>query len=330
MILEKEQWRQFVKGFHVTDGAIGFNNTRYCFVLEETKRNIHRDPPPVVRLLFVRMERPPERRCYSIDFPHFEFPRVAATTMATGAGEFLVADMDGRVIVYNDEVPEIGPEPVIIPTNPIAGIRRLKQVNGKLYAIGGYRNLLERRGAGQWQMVTGIECADANIPNLRFGFSDMDAFGPGDIYAVGGKGDVWHYNGVVWQRCVWENDESLKTVCCAGNGLVYITTVRGNIWVGRDNNWTKTSANRNTTAYNDTVWFAGKLWMAKDSGLEQLDGDTPRPAGVPPEVQLTTRHLSCAADGSLLLSAGQHGASLYNGTEWQVLFNTREFEKKQA
>ncbi len=31
-----------------------------------------------------------------------------------------------------------------------------------------------------------------------WGFDDLDGFSEQDMYAVGGAGDVWHYNGEIW------------------------------------------------------------------------------------------------------------------------------------
>jgi hypothetical protein len=56
-------------------------------------------------------------------------------------------------------------------------------------------------------------------------------------------------------------------------------------------------------------------------GKEGLD-----PADVPPFVQLTTRRLDVSADRSRLLSAGKRGASLFDGKEWQLLFDVEQLD----
>lgn len=334
MIFDTEQWNIFVKGFHVVDGAIGFENTRYCFVLEETKRNIHRDPPPMIRLLFVRMERPLERRLYSIDFTPFEFPRVAAATVDR-TPQFIIADMDGNTIVYDDAVENIQPESSGIPLRwgkqQGAALRKLKQLNHKLYALCSDRLLLQRAGYDKWNAVAGLErpaqrIADMHASNIPYGFNDMDAFNPEEMYAAGGKGDVWHFDGAAWRSCKFPSDESLKTVCCGGDGMVYITSVHGKIWRGKQDAWEQLPSGRNS-AYNDTVWFAGKLWMAHDAGLETLTDNGPAPADVDPQIHRSARRLNLSEDKSRLLSAGQHGASLFDGKEWQLLFISPEKTK---
>jgi hypothetical protein len=332
MIIDKEKWTRFVSGFGVVGGMIGFDNSRYCFILEEKERNIHRDPPPKVRLLFARMERPLERRFYSIDFSALEFPRFASA-FTGGLHEFVVCDMDGNTIVYNDVVADIGPEePGIVTTWSDEGhnatVQRLKRVNGKMYAVCRDRRILERKGGGVWTEFPGLarpaERSDKHAGNREFGFADMDAYSPGDIYAVGGRGDVWHCNGTEWRRCNFPSDDPLETVCCAGDGKVYITGNRGSLWVGKGDIWKQLSEAVFSVSFNDTVWFADKLWCSNDYALYTLENDGLQPAAVADSVQLTTRRLDVSADRSLLLSAGKHGASLFDGKQWQLLFSATE------
>ena len=72
---------------------------------------------------------------------------------------------------------------------------------------------------------------------LDFGFNDVDAFSKEDMYAVGGAGDVWHCDGQRWTQLPFPSNELLYTVCCAGDGNVYITGNMGALWVGRKDRW---------------------------------------------------------------------------------------------
>ncbi|QED70800.1 hypothetical protein FTV92_12950 [Escherichia coli] len=95
------------------------------------------------------------------------------------------------------------------------------------------RRIYKRADTGQWDKV------DAGFPVIESdtdqGFSDLDAFSDQDIYAVGGQGDVWRYDGHKWNMCGFPSNEQLSTVVCAPDGNVYIGGEGGNIWVGRKN-----------------------------------------------------------------------------------------------
>ncbi|NHZ40887.1 hypothetical protein [Massilia aquatica] len=72
----------------------------------------------------------------------------------------------------------------------------------------------------------------------------MGAFSAADMYAVGSDGDVWHFEGTAWHSCPFPTDASLETVCCAGDGLVYITEINGSVWAGRSDGWTRIATAR--------------------------------------------------------------------------------------
>ena len=334
MLMTNEQWAQHVGGFRVINAAIGFDNSRYCFLLEQKSDDIHRDTPPTIRLLFARTERPPERRFFWGDFDGYEFPRLAAGKTG-GEDEFIVADMHGNVITYNNVIAMVQAEKPEIDTRWLNGerrapVRRLKRLNGRIHAVCLDRRALERKGASNWVEFSGLERPkerlDPQVLNLDFGFADMDAFGEADVYGVGGAGDVWHFNGKTWRRCDFPSNEWLFTVCCAGDGNVYISGNMGSLWVGRGDKWKKVSSGNYSVSFNDSVWFAGKLWCVNDYALYSLGKRGLSTEGIPPFTQLTTRRLQVSADGTQMISAGNHGASLHDGKEWKVLFSGIEID----
>ncbi|NHZ42693.1 hypothetical protein [Massilia aquatica] len=65
------------------------------------------------------------------------------------------------------------------------------------------------------------------------GFQDIDGFSPEDIYAVGGKGDVWHVDGQQWTQLPFPSEMNLSSVCCAPDGVVYIGAGSGTVFKGR-------------------------------------------------------------------------------------------------
>lgn len=325
-IMSAEQWSDLVGGYKVISAAIGFDNTRYCFLLQQDTDDW--DTPPQIRMLFARMERPQENRFFWGNFNNIDLPELGSAN--TGEDEFVVADMHGKVIVYSNSLRSVELEKPGIDTRWLEGerrapVRRLKRVNGRLYAVCQDRRLLLREEASNWLEFPGLERPkerlDPKVLNLDFGFADMDAFGESDVYAVGGTGDVWHYDGKKWRRCDFPSNEWLFTVCCAGDGNVYITGNMGSLWVGRGDKWKQLSTGTYSVSFNDSVWFAGKLWCVNDYALYTLGKRGLSTEGVPPFTQLTTRRLNVSADGSQMISAGNHGASLHDGKEWRVLFS---------
>ncbi len=100
--------------------------------------------------------------------------------------------------------------------------------------------------------------------SATLGFNDMDAFSESDMYAVGGHGDVWRYDGHQWQQMGFPSNVQLATVTCAGDGNVYISGEGGSLWVGEKSTWKSIYKGASSILWNDVLWFEDKLWLASD------------------------------------------------------------------
>lgn len=74
------------------------------------------------------------------------------------------------------------------------------------------------------------------------GFEDIHGPNESNMYAVGGCGDVWHYDGEKWEWCDFPSNEQLSCVLVAPNGEVYISGEGGNLWQGKLHTWKKSTA----------------------------------------------------------------------------------------
>ena len=92
------------------------------------------------------------------------------------------------------------------------------------------------------------------------------------LAAVGGHGDVWHFDGRVWRQMGFPTNEQLATVTCAGDGNVYITSEGGSLWVGQLSTWRLLEKRGSSVLWNDVRWFDGKLWLASDYQLRVWNG----------------------------------------------------------
>lgn len=200
------------------------------------------------------------------------------------------------------------------------GVTKLKSLDGYLYACGGGRAMGKRLGKGQWQSFS------QNIPKERGenkGFDDFDGWGEDDIYAVGGMGDVWHFDGKAWQQIPFPSNYPLSAVCCGGDGQVYIAGYNG-IFMGRGNSWKRIGDISTTLPIKDMVWYEDKVWCTNDYGLWTIDEGRVARADVPAEISACAGNLS-VGDGVLLL-AGLYGAVFKENGRWQVIvhFNVME------
>ena len=122
-------------------------------------------------------------------------------------------------------------------------------------------------------------------------------------------------------------------MCCAGDGLVYISEINGTVWTGREDNWEKIAEANITAGFGpvDAFWFNGKLYLGAQQGIFTLDAsrkrvvplkdvesDAPNPTN--------SGRLDLSEDGRFLLTAGPYGACLNDGNGWRRLFSSFDFE----
>lgn len=157
------------------------------------------------------------------------------------------------------------------------------------------------------------------------GFVDVAGFSENDLYAVGGKGDVWHFNGKTWQQVSFPTNIWTRTVCCGGDGNVYVSCYEGLTFMGRENRWKKIYDGGISLGFKDMVWHEGKVWCTNDNGVWTIEnGKLARASGLPSEIYVCSGSLS-VSDGVMLM-AGLGGAAFMENDQWHNLFLRGEME----
>ncbi|UXY13674.1 hypothetical protein N8I74_10095 [Chitiniphilus purpureus] len=81
--------------------------------------------------------------------------------------------------------------------------------------------------------------------------------------------------------------------------------------------------------FKDMAWFDGRLWCGSDYGLWVLqDGKLINPPDQPAAVRNACGVIDVSPDGKVMLTASPHGASLYDGRTWTLLFSAFAFAEK--
>lgn len=190
----------------------------------------------------------------------------------------------------------------------------MKCINGYTYAVCAYRKIYKRVREGLWELF-------ADLPEITetmgMGFNDLDAFSENDMYAVGGRGDVWHYNGKLWKQLGFPTNAQLGTVTCAPDGNVYVSGEGGSLWIGRNAVWKRVHEGHSSVLWNDALWFDGKLWLSSDYQLRIWDGKEMHAPQVQGKPIPAYGHMD-VWDG-LLVVAGPDFAYGLDGLEWKQL-----------
>ncbi|ALV07673.1 hypothetical protein [Roseateles depolymerans] len=316
-------------GFNLIDCEIKDRETFYLLGREDytqrTGRRELEDAPPEGRLpkrIFVlRLNNAEGKR-----WGHMHLTGLNQSFCAmTYAPEEKILVVDSDTKVWSQNPNSNGFEPPSTTKGEggiLAGpVTRVKSFGAELWACSACRQVLKRNGPSQWELLgPPINVSDSDFRGC--GFDDFDRFSPNDVYAVGGSGEVWHFDGAVWRRCKFPSSWGISAVLCAPDGNVYIAagTV---IYRGFEDRWERLDTkDLITLPIKDLVWYEGQLWATNDYGIWTLSDHSLMPADVPSAVKVCSGNLA-VRDGVMLL-AGYGGAAYKRDGTWVVIFHDHE------
>ena len=130
---------------------------------------------------------------------------------------------DSLVLYHNSSPLTTGDREKDLDDNIIHVPLKAKTIGEHLYLAGWDRAVVRRDGINKWTLIS-KECQTPELKNIEEsyakGFQDVDGFSEEDMYAVGGKGDIWRYDGKHWYRVDVPVNVRTYSVCCAGDGFV--------------------------------------------------------------------------------------------------------------
>jgi hypothetical protein len=207
-----------------------------------------------------------------------------------------------------------GPEkPVTKEKN--AFFRNIRAINNEYtHAVGTSRRVFRREAKDKWIKLDHGLPPDAHGGDL--GFDDIDGFSDTEIYACGGKGDLWTFDGGTWSRIDLPTNAALERICCGGDGLVYILTDQKSFLVGRAQSWTILEQDVTQKVLEEMVWYNDRIYVSSGDALFQIANGVFEPCPVPPP-QRSCVHLA-SGDG-ILVVAGGNEACMFDGTGWTTI-----------
>ncbi len=311
MAMTDAEWQSAGKGFFIYDCAVRSADI-FSFLLLEAKDDAaggHK------RLLSYYPYDDAGDRLDWTTYEGFDSPKLIAS--AAPNNQALMVCLNNQVAAFGGGDDDMEQD---IPKEALFSCNGLATIDGHVYAAGSWRTVCKRMGPNAWESLIGDRNTLPLPPKVDKYFSDggfkaIAGFSEADIYCVGGKGDAWRYDGTRWHVCPVGTDMQFRSVCCAGDGLVYIGMQSGCVLRGRENDWEVIHLDEMTLPFKDMVWFGGKVWCTSDYGLWVIENGQLSEADVPPEVKACSGNLS-VGDGVMLL-AGMYGACVYDGATWQ-------------
>lgn len=252
----------------------------------------------------------------------FKYPKACHTQTE---GEMLVVDYNGEVWYHGlgkdkqFEDQGIGQR----------GINALKNIHGTIYATGDDRAVFRRDGQDQWthlseQLESQTEALNKQLwkkgGELWTGFDCIDGFEANkDLYAAGGNGDVWRYDGEDWLPVdIPLPKMQINTICCAEDGYVYIAGRFGTILKGREDSW-QIIQHTAKTEFSDVACYKGRVYLASAARLYYIDGAQTEIVKYNAR-DIPANHGHLYVNHGLMMTAGRSSAAIFDGENWKVLY----------
>lgn len=188
--------------------------------------------------------------------------------------------------------------------------------NGYAIAVGPKRHIFIRKAPDQWQQLkNGLYPEGADLSNS--GFSDVDGYDLNNLYACGGHGDLWHYNGDMWHSIDLPVNSVLENICCGDDGFIYITTNRREVLRGKLDQWDVIIQDITSEVFESIVCFEGRVIISTVSELYTIENDSfVKWESEIPEME-SKAHLA-AGDGVLVVM-GRNKVVSFDGTSWKTI-----------
>jgi len=329
MLITTEEYSRVLRGYFFSDCVVR-NRNMFTFVMdrwlsdeeaeqwEEEERDIDFREKRVVP--FMRHKEPGKQWSWT-DFKGWD--RIVGGAARVPKDQFVGIQSFGELMVFVTGSGDVGEEPSI-PNwrkgGPDRGCAdKIKTIDGYAWYCGSGRSVGQRLGKGHWLAHTQALPSSEDPGDSGTGFRDIDGFGAEDVYAVGGKGDVWHFDGKGWQQIPFPSNTYLFSVCCGGDGQVYISGYEGLTFVGRGNRWRKIHDGGSIALpLHDMVWFEDRVWCTNENGVWTIrDGALGYVTDLPTEIAVCAGHLY--VNDGVMLMAGTGGAAFRENGEWHSI-----------
>ena len=193
-------------------------------------------------------------------------------------------------------------------------LRSACSAEGRVLAVGMDRQAWRRDDAYLWTSIDQGMRPDPGDTEA-VGLEAVSAFSADEIYACGHRGELWRRDAATWRNLPLDTNLVLTSICCAGDGAVYVAGQSGVLLAGRGDRFAFLDSDPIAGTVWDLAWYNGNLYLATDTILYRRDAQ-----GVIAPVDLsrlgaaTFNHLD--ASDEVLWSFGEQDVLALDGSTW--------------
>lgn len=322
--MDEAVWTKYFKGYSIVDVAIMSRQKIYFCLKQDPPKNSPtvEDDDLVTRIVVHRTAEQDAKRWALVEINGVKYPKIAMPSLPEP--QVLMVDFHGSV--YSADPKRRGMEKDIDLVEGVS-ITNVACIEQHAYAVGTSRQVFLRKGVDRWTPMHPKLGKRKHAPDEEddWGFNAIDGFDQRDIYAAGGAGDLWHFDGKSWRQLPLPTNAEINDLCCGGDGLVYVVGNDGLLFVGRNEKWKQLEQDVETSSLDEVVWYRDRAYIASWMGLfeAQKSRFAQVQVGVDPS-QHSFGHVA-AGDG-ILVSAGPKEVFVFDGKQWQELVPDLEDE----
>jgi hypothetical protein len=193
---------------------------------------------------------------------------------AVGLGCAVYSEKEGTVVVASNPDGELweartasGEEQEASIPGDYSELTRLKGIDHAIWICGMGRVVLRREADGSW---TDLSAPDPSVDEGVIGFTDIAGGAPGEVVAVGWKGEIWLRRRNRWESQDTGTTANLNAVSTGPDGQIVAVGDRGAIVVGRRNQWSVLE-NDDTANLQGVCHFGKEIFVCTDFDIYRLE-----------------------------------------------------------
>ena len=159
-------------------------------------------------------------------------------------------------------------------------MKAMRLIGGELYVVGMARRAYKRGPDGVWQAIDGSCFVPRGERKESLGFNAVAGQGPTNIYAVGYKGEIWHFDSRVWHQELSPTNLTLTCIVCESNGSVFAAGLSGILLVKQGQKWEVLPQTKTKDNFWGMVAFRGAIYVSTQSGIFKVVGQDLEPVAL--------------------------------------------------
>jgi hypothetical protein len=197
--------------------------------------------------------------------------------------------------------------------NKYGYVKRIRHIGEQLYVCGDLHQVY-RRSRNAWAHIdNGILIKDYRAVGRSL--NDIHGMDEADIYTVGDRGVIFHYDGKKWQEIISPTNCNLERVLCRSKDEIYACGAHGTLLRGNKNGMEiiQTDDQFRETLWG-LAWFQDKIYVTSVLNIWMLNGQELQK--VEHGITVSGSYNRLSASKNTLWSIGVNDLLTYDGHSW--------------